>query len=116
MMSFKGEQPVPRIQPQMSAFVGSATAPDVLSEATDEGAVVSNDFGFADAAIGVESRAEPEYRVTHAVTGFAPSTTYYIGEIAESAFPNVQSFAYMVGKRAFDIAFAAMAIAVTSPL
>ena len=116
MLSFKGGQAVRPIQLQMSASVGSSPAAKVLSEVTDEGTVLVNDFGFAAPEAGIESPAEPEYRISNAVIGFAPPATDYLDEIAEAGYPSTQTFAYTVLKRAFDIVFSAMAIAVTAPL
>lgn len=49
------------------------------------------------------------------VTGFAPAADY-LDEIAHAGFPATKTAAYELGKRAFDVIFAAIALVAVAPL
>src|SRR4051812_7261844 len=101
MLSSKSGQTVLKTQ-QMGASGRSASTSHTASEETDYGAVVGSQFGFAEAELVTESSQELRSRVSIAVTGFAPTDTDYLEEIGEDELPNVQTFAYVFGKRVFD--------------
>ena len=116
MPSFSAGQPIRQRQLKTYASVEKAGASELFSEVADEGAVAtSSDFGFAEAEISIDSIAEPEYQISKAVTGFAPRVSD-IGENLGGAFARTQSFAYLLGKCAFDVVFATIAMAIVSPL
>src|SRR5205085_12444219 len=96
MLNFKSGQPVYRRQIDINTSIESDTESNVVSELSEEGAVLASDFGFAEAGVEVRSIAEPEYWISNAVTGFAPSTIDYLDEIAESDFPHLHTVAYAV--------------------
>lgn len=92
--------------------LSSPSTPEVSSRLTavpntSRGSDIEFENGDADHA---------SYRSNARAIGFAPDTADYLDEIIYAGFPNMQTVAYRVGKRAFDVLFSLAAIVITSPL
>lgn len=115
MLSFRGGRRFRPAQSHIPASYEGGHDPKIVG-LSEEGATGTNDFGFIDTEIPIDSIGEPEYRISSAITGFAASVGDYVDERVEQAFPRTQSFPYVVGKRVFDIVFSVAAIVVAFPL
>jgi exopolysaccharide biosynthesis polyprenyl glycosylphosphotransferase len=100
----------PQGQHIQSTVTGSS---HTSSLATNHAMRMADRFGLAEVDGELET-AEGAFR-SHPVLGFSPSTDY-LEELAELGFPNIRTRMYSMGKRLFDITFAFVAIALTSPL
>ena len=110
MQSFiRGESS--QTQQSSSSFTDSSTPSD-LADGQQLG--LARRFGIAEVEFETES-VVTQYPLSGTVTGFAPSTDYF-EEIAEFSFPNIQTSMYSIVKRAFDVAFALLTLAISSPV
>jgi exopolysaccharide biosynthesis polyprenyl glycosylphosphotransferase len=92
--------------------ISSFAASPGVGPATDPSATFMG--GFAE----VDNQAGPAAAVDYPpniVAGFAPAVDY-LDEIAYAGFPSTHRAAYSVAKRAFDVAFAALALIGVAPL
>lgn len=104
---------VPISSPLMETSVGERADRHFMSNFSDDSAAVASDLGFIESQVEV---AEPESDTGIAVSGFgAWARSELAKEFNEEAFPRIQSFAYVIGKRTFDILFALAAIIALLP-
>lgn len=108
------EQHVLSSQLQIGATASMCSSGSISGMAQEETAI-ADEVTLIEAGL-VEASSELEYAVSNSIMGFAAATVDYVDEIVSTEFPNTQSVAYLVGKRAFDIAFAALAVALAAPL
>jgi exopolysaccharide biosynthesis polyprenyl glycosylphosphotransferase len=92
---------------------GRGAAPETASEQSGNALSVAARYGVADLDFDVETLDEA-YLQPRTVTGFRPSFNPAFDW--ETAFPTIGGSAYALVKRAFDLAFASFAVAVSSPL
>src|SRR4051812_20814571 len=70
---------------------------------------------FAMSEMEFEVAADARYSLSTPITDFASATAYNDASDANE-FPNINSLSYKLAKRVFDIVFASVALACTSPV
>jgi exopolysaccharide biosynthesis polyprenyl glycosylphosphotransferase len=91
---------------------GRGATPESASDQSGNALGVAARYGVAD--LGFEVETLNQSYPPRTITGFRPSLTPRSDW--ESAFPSINGTAYSFAKRAFDIVFASIALAVSAPL